>query len=196
MASKKPDFLKPRKTVKRTQSSSSSSSSSAAAEIYDPTQHALHLEEHFVETRSKITQASAVIKDCLTFAKTVESDLEKINEKQQNDPEVKKLFPKVRQLVLTVTMMAEKISELERANTENQTSFEIFKSSTFEYILSTTYNDVELMSQFEHDIKPEKIKTEDGLGDDYKNETDDDEDGLNKSKKNLLRRALLPAECR
>jgi predicted nuclease with TOPRIM domain len=192
MASKKPAILTPKKTPKKrnqpSSSFSSSSSSSSTHDIHDPIQHALHLDEHIVETKNQVSQSGSAAKECLTFAKSLDNEIEGFKERYQNIPELQKFALKLRQLTATVTSLANKFPELEKSITEIQTSVDLFRSSTFEYLLSTLYNDTELMAQFEKD--PEIKKEEGGEG------LDDDDENEEKVKQIPVRRGLLPSECR
>jgi hypothetical protein len=188
MATKKPAFLTPKNTTKKRNqpSSSSSSSSSTTNDVHDPVQHALQLDEHFVESRQQILQSSAAIRECLNVAKSVDLEIESIRDKCQNVPEFQKVVLKVKQLTTTVTALATRYTELEKSHMENQTAFELYRSSIFEYLLSTMKNDTELIAQFEQEsdhIKEEK--------------NDDDVNGVSeKPKKIPIRRGLVPSECR
>lgn len=234
MASKKPSFLN--KSKKRQSSSSSLSSSSSSTQqttvsLFDPVDHALHLESHLSNTTKSIKQSETTAKDWIQAANTVNKEIDSIIEKRPDDQELKKMKTSLKQLIMTFNLLSSKITELERVNNENQAAFEVFRSSTFEYLLGTIYNDVELISQFEQPIKDENIKLEKQNSDsdsdsdldpdsnsdfDSKTNTDftnnsnpnlnnqhgfgDDIKKIKKdpslNKKKILRRGLLPSECR
>jgi hypothetical protein len=162
MASKKPSFLN--KSKKRQTSSPSSSSSSSTQQttvsLFDPVDHALHLESHLSNTTKSIKQSETTAKDWIQAANTVNKEIDSIIEKRPDDQELKKMRTSLKQLIMTFNLLSSKITELEKVNNENQVAFEVFKSSTFEYLLGTIYNDVELISQFEQPIKDENIKLE------------------------------------
>lgn len=182
----------PSLTKKRNQPSSSSSSSQQNdVSPFDPVNHGLQLNKHFIEAESKATQFSTMTKDCLRTMNQVGDQIDKIIEQKPNDPEIKKLSEQMKQIVSTISLLTSKSTELERINHENQTAFELFKSSIYEYLFNTVQNDVELISQFEqHD----KVKVE-------KRDSDEDdvikkEEDQQTPKKKPIRRALVPPECR
>jgi hypothetical protein len=196
MSSKKPEILKTRK--KRAQPSSSSSNQPEVLP-FNPVTHGLHLEEHFTETTYKASQVSTTVKDCLKSVNSVNAQIDEIVERKSTDPEFKKISIHVKQLIMTISLLSTKVAELEKANNENQAAFELFKSSTYEYLLSTVYNDAELIAQFEQPVKTEKIKTENPDNEDSDNDEDIPEKNISESqaaKKKPIRRGLLPPECR